>query len=419
MNAVVVAVRLLLVTALVLPLPSSAAAPKPKKSSSSASPSSSAQNDGALPAMLGAAVTAADEERYCDALYLFESLNLRSPSPRALYNAAEVAYAAGDRVKALDLYRATQQRYPGFDKRALVQARADRVFKDMIKLGPGTACAVRTDTCGDWRFVATVEGGEQCDDGNVVDGDGCDKNCTLTGCGNGIVTAGEQCDDGNDVDGDGCDRNCTISACGNGVATSGEQCDDGNVIDGDGCDHNCRPTGCGNGVQTTTEECDDGNTTDGDGCDGGCRLSRCGNAVVTGLEQCDDGNAVDGDGCESTCLRTEVHQPIPGIVVAVVSAAAVVGGGYLAFTGVQAVDDADALNRELDARNDRFADDPEGSVSGVDEARAAALAASDNASTWGLPLIVGGTTLAGAGVVGLGVGIWFAITHTDVEGGAR
>ena len=32
--------------------------------------------------------------------------------------------------------------------------------------------------------------GEQCDDGNLVSGDGCDANCTVTACGNGIVTAG-------------------------------------------------------------------------------------------------------------------------------------------------------------------------------------------------------------------------------------
>jgi cysteine-rich repeat protein len=41
-----------------------------------------------------------------------------------------------------------------------------------------------------------------------VSGDGCDANCTLTRCGNDIVTAGEQCDDGNLVAGDGCSALC-------------------------------------------------------------------------------------------------------------------------------------------------------------------------------------------------------------------
>jgi cysteine-rich repeat protein len=55
---------------------------------------------------------------------------------------------------------------------------------------------------------AIIEFPEPCDDGNLVNGDGCDNNCTLTGCGNGIVTAAEACDDGNFVDGDGCSSAC-------------------------------------------------------------------------------------------------------------------------------------------------------------------------------------------------------------------
>ena len=30
---------------------------------------------------------------------------------------------------------------------------------------------------------------EECDDRNLADGDGCDSNCTITACGNGIATA--------------------------------------------------------------------------------------------------------------------------------------------------------------------------------------------------------------------------------------
>lgn len=64
--------------------------------------------------------------------------------------------------------------------------------------------------CGDGRRGI----GEKCDDGNVVDGDGCDSDCSLTGCGNGIVTSGEECDDGNDVAGDGCTPGCVAEPCG-------------------------------------------------------------------------------------------------------------------------------------------------------------------------------------------------------------
>src|SRR5262245_47764906 len=121
----------------------------------------------------------------------------------------------------------------------------------------------------------TVEPGEICDDGNLVDGDGCDSNCTPTACGNGIVTAPEACDDGNVVDGDGCDSNCTIPSCGNGIANPGEECDDGNAVSGDGCDANCTSTRCGNDIVTAGEACDDGNTTSGDGCDAACAVEPC------------------------------------------------------------------------------------------------------------------------------------------------
>jgi ELWxxDGT repeat protein/cysteine-rich repeat protein len=66
-----------------------------------------------------------------------------------------------------------------------------------------------TSNCGN----GTIDAGESCDDGDLVDGDGCDSNCTPTGCGNGIVTAPEACDDGNPTNGDGCETNCTTSPC--------------------------------------------------------------------------------------------------------------------------------------------------------------------------------------------------------------
>ncbi|HMG52607.1 MAG TPA: DUF4215 domain-containing protein, partial [Kofleriaceae bacterium] len=67
-------------------------------------------------------------------------------------------------------------------------------------------------------------------------------------CGNGIITAGEACDDGNAIDGDGCDHNCTLTAaCGNGIITAGEACDDGNAIHGDGC-ASCQFAACPSGA---------------------------------------------------------------------------------------------------------------------------------------------------------------------------
>src|SRR5205085_12660879 len=56
-------------------------------------------------------------------------------------------------------------------------------------------------------------------------------------CGNGVVEIGEQCDDGNTADCDGCSAGCRVERCGDGVVQCGEQCDDGpnNGTPGDAC----------------------------------------------------------------------------------------------------------------------------------------------------------------------------------------
>jgi cysteine-rich repeat protein len=59
-----------------------------------------------------------------------------------------------------------------------------------------------------------------CDDNNACTVDACNPAtglCTNTGtcqpvCGNGIIEPGEQCDDGNNNDLDGCRNNCTLRA---------------------------------------------------------------------------------------------------------------------------------------------------------------------------------------------------------------
>lgn len=98
--------------------------------------------------------------------------------------------------------------------------------------------------------------------------------------------------------------------CGDAIIGSGEQCDDGNLIDGDGCDSNCTWTRCGNGIVAGGEECDDGNTVSGDGCDANCLIEECGDGRVEGDEECDDGNGEDGDGCQSDCTRTPRHDSV-------------------------------------------------------------------------------------------------------------
>jgi cysteine-rich repeat protein len=73
----------------------------------------------------------------------------------------------------------------------------------------------------------------------------------------------------------------TASAvCGDGAVGRTEECDDGNLVDGDGCDSQCHvepppgPGVCGDGVRTAPEQCDDGNTLNLDGCDSTCHFEQ-------------------------------------------------------------------------------------------------------------------------------------------------
>lgn len=108
-------------------------------------------------------------------------------------------------------------------------------------------------------------------------------------CGNGVTDGAETCDDGNLIDGDGCDSNCTATACGNGVVTAGEACDDGNLVGGDGCEATCTPT------------CPD---ADGDGvCDAD---DNC--ALDANPDQADlDGDGI-GDACDEVCVTIQRGQ---------------------------------------------------------------------------------------------------------------
>ena len=99
--------------------------------------------------------------------------------------------------------------------------------------------------CGD----SIQESGEQCDDGNLNNGDGCNSSCQTEStpnpvCGDGNLDAGEGCDDSNNDDGDGCSATCTIEPfCGDGNLDAGEECDDSNTDDGDGCSAVCELEG--------------------------------------------------------------------------------------------------------------------------------------------------------------------------------
>jgi cysteine-rich repeat protein len=83
-------------------------------------------------------------------------------------------------------------------------------------------------------------------------------------------------------------------ACGDGVVNQGrEDCDDGNLVDGDGCSSQCVREYCGDGIVQPGlgEECEEPNTP---GCDDTChKVEICGNMIDDdgdGLIDCLDGD---------------------------------------------------------------------------------------------------------------------------------
>lgn len=127
-------------------------------------------------------------------------------------------------------------------------------------------------------------------------------------CGDGVIAGSEECDDGNMVDGDGCNsdckftclssdtaRNCAAAdACaGQGICSDAHVCvtgkplaegQDCGAVVGNVCSEGvCRPRACGNGVRDPGEECDDGNKLNLDGCDSACKLEQA--ARITSLQQ--------------------------------------------------------------------------------------------------------------------------------------
>jgi cysteine-rich repeat protein len=188
--------------------------------------------------------------------------------------------------------------------------------------GAGTcnAAAGRCGVCGD----GVRDPGEQCDDANTNDADGCRTDCTapascdpatfLPRCdGNTLV----RCDMGLEVPtvcgALACDpTRGRCGSCGDSVLDPGEECDYPDLTEGDGCDTNCTFPRCGNGVRDPGEVCEDGNETYGDGCRGDCAgIEVCGDGLVDSAvgEQCDEGS-LNGDetvSCDDCVLTPRTH----------------------------------------------------------------------------------------------------------------
>jgi cysteine-rich repeat protein len=175
------------------------------------------------------------------------------------------------------------------------------------------------ETCGDSGCVAgtPLADGTACGESLVCNG----EVCSPTRCGDGIIdaVAGEDCEDGNDADGDGCDGDCTFTCevdadcpddadecsgvamcdtsthtCGSSAPPAmGSDCTASTGGPGTCQAMVCVPAGCGNGIVDDGEDCDDMNADEADGCKSTCEFT------CVGDEQCDDGNACNG---AETCI---------------------------------------------------------------------------------------------------------------------
>ncbi len=250
------------------------------------------------------------------------------PDGHALYEAdalaiLDAAWDAGALVARLDAAA------------TLVAAEADAAEVEAVReflLGRAPiARSILEATCGD----GALGPGEPCDDGNFDVGDGCDPRCDPEYCGDGIVSPpigegcddpgcsadcsgpfpcgddvldpGENCDDGNVVDDDGCSSRCTVDACGDFIVqpSRGEACD------GAGCRPDCSaPGACGDGVLDVGEDCDDG-------C-AGCSFGDC--EAVDGWTFCATGRTFDAARARCLALGGDLGLPMDADENAVVAA---------------------------------------------------------------------------------------------------
>ena len=182
-----------------------------------------------------------------------------------------------------------------------------------------------------------------------------------TECGNGVVELGEDCDDGNTVDGDACPATCGSGECGNGVREGDEACDDGAGSNEDACLNTCEVASCGDGyVQEGVEECDDAAPPEGAVC-AACQLAAaaCGaDGLVQATVELELDEQLNPGAEPPGTLRVSLDYPdivqIPGSADAPEVVAAVsdlTGVGFIAVNDDDAATALTASYLEIDSVN--------------------------------------------------------------------
>jgi MYXO-CTERM domain-containing protein len=186
--------------------------------------------------------------------------------------------------------------------------------------------------------------GEECDDGNLDDGDGCSALCEveegwscwepdgpvsvcLETCGDGVIHPNEECDAGeanSDELANACRTRCVEAACGDGVIDDGEECDDGDENSdrsAGACRTTCVAASCGDGVIDDGEICDPatGEGTAADACTTGCTPPDAGVSPDAGITPEPDGEgcgcSAPGAGGDSTGALALLGLAIAGVFV--------------------------------------------------------------------------------------------------------